>query len=228
MLQRNQRDETWSEMIKVKRKEKADRLSAEAREKELTRQFLETASLENDIDNITTCIAMFNPYSGRMTESMNISIDLEDLQDHLELKEYVMDLDISLETLIFDSQMEITAHDELDSILRGVLDDEDVKMTELVEEGVNMDISLEDWEKDIANIDFDEWLVSEMTEMYEPQSVPYTSSTSPPVTEGRGKNTSKDIYNIVHKEAKTVQNMVHTVQKTSLPNVRKVQEEGGN
>ena len=67
--------------------------------------------MENDIDNITTCIAMFNPYSGRMTESMNISIDLEDLQDHLELKEYVMDLDISLETLIFDSQMEITAHD---------------------------------------------------------------------------------------------------------------------
>ena len=101
--------------------------------------------MENDIDNITTYIAMFNPYRGSMNDSMNISINLEDLQDQMELKEYVMDLDISLETLIFDSQMEITAHDELDNILRGVLDDEDVKMTEVVEEGVRMDISMEEW-----------------------------------------------------------------------------------
>ena len=93
---KTQRDEIWSEMIKDKRREKADRLSAEARDEELTRQLLETASMENDIDNITTCIAMFNPYSGRMNESMNISINLEDLQDHLELKEYVMELDAGL------------------------------------------------------------------------------------------------------------------------------------
>ena len=51
--------------------------------------------------------------------------------------------------------------------------------------------------------DFDEWLVSEMTEMYNPQSVTETSSTSPPILEGRGKNTNKDILNIVHKEAET-------------------------
>ena len=72
------------------------RLTAEAREKELTQQSLETASLENDIDNITTYIAMFNLYSGRMNEYMSISIDPGDLEDHLELMEYVMDLDINL------------------------------------------------------------------------------------------------------------------------------------
>ena len=161
---KTQRDEAWSEMMKVKRIEKAERLTAEAREKELTRQFLETASLENDIDNISTYIAMFNPYSGRMNESMNISIDLEDLQDHLELKEYVMDLDISLETLIFDSQMEMTAHDELDNILRGALEDDDVKMAEVEEEDVMMNL-------EAVDIDSDEWLELEMTEMYWPQLV---------------------------------------------------------
>ena len=102
-------------MIKVKRKEKADRLSAEARDEELTRQLLETASMENDIDNITTCIAMF-----KMNKSMDISFNLEDLQDHMDQKQYVMDLDLSLQTLVFDCQIEITAHDELDNILRGV------------------------------------------------------------------------------------------------------------
>ena len=59
----------------------------------------------------------------------------------------------------------------------------------MVEEGVSMYISLEEWEKDIVNIDFDERLVSEMREMYDPQSVTKTSSTSPPILEGRGKNT---------------------------------------
>ena len=53
----------------------------------MARQLLEKASMENDIDNITTCIAMFNPYSGKMNKSMDISINLEGLQDHLELKE---------------------------------------------------------------------------------------------------------------------------------------------
>ena len=96
---KTQREETWSEIVRLKRKEKADRLSAEAREEELARQLLEKASMENDIDNITTCIAMFKPYSGKMNESMDISINLEELQDHLELKEYVIDLDLSLETL---------------------------------------------------------------------------------------------------------------------------------
>ena len=31
-----------------------------------------------------------------------------------------------------------------------------VKMTEVVEEGVRMDISMEEWEKDMVNIDFDD------------------------------------------------------------------------
>ena len=41
-----QREENWSEMIRVKRKEKADRLSAEAREEELARQLMAKASIE--------------------------------------------------------------------------------------------------------------------------------------------------------------------------------------
>ena len=49
---KTQREERWSEMIRMKRREKAERLSAEAREEELARQFLEKASMENDIDNI--------------------------------------------------------------------------------------------------------------------------------------------------------------------------------
>ena len=90
---------------------------------------------------------------------MDISFSLDDIRDHMELKQYVMDLDSSLNTLDFNSQMEITAHDELDIFLSRGLGDEDVKMTELEEEGVMMYIEMEDWEKAIVNIDFDEWLV---------------------------------------------------------------------
>ena len=56
-----------------------------------------------------------------------------------------------------------------------MLNDEDLKMTEVVKDGVRMNISMEEWEKDMVNIDFDEWLVSEMTEMYNPQLVTRTS-----------------------------------------------------
>ena len=50
-----------------------------------------------------------------------------------------------------------------------------------------MEISMEDWEKDVTNIDIDEWLVLEMSEMYSPQLVTETSGTSS-VLEGRGGN----------------------------------------
>jgi hypothetical protein len=64
---------------------------------------------------VTDCLAIFNPYSGKMNKSMD------------------------------NSQMETTAHDELDKILRGVLEDEDAKMTEVGDEVVNMDISIKGW-----------------------------------------------------------------------------------
>ena len=48
-----------------------------------------------------------------MNESMDISFNLEDHQDQMDLNRYVMDLDLSLETLVFESQMEIPAIDEL-------------------------------------------------------------------------------------------------------------------
>ena len=95
-------------------------------------------------------------------------------------------------------------------------------MIVLEEEGVKMDMSMEDWEKDAINIDFDEWLVLEMSEMYSPQLVTETSGTYS-VLEGRGENINKDIRDTVHMETQTVHNSVHTGQKTSLPNVRKVQ-----
>ena len=81
------------------------------------------------------------------------------------MKKYVLDMDVSLETLEFDSEMEVTGHYELDEFLRGGLEDEDVKMTVLEEERVKMDISVEDWEKDVINVDFDEWLVLEISKM---------------------------------------------------------------
>ena len=83
-------------MIRVKRKEKADRLSAEAREEELARHLLEKDNFENDIDIVTECLTIFNTYSGKMNESMDISFNLEDHQDLMDLKQYVMDLDLRL------------------------------------------------------------------------------------------------------------------------------------
>ena len=57
--------------------------------------------MENDIDNITTYIAMFKPYSGKMKESMDISINLDDILDHMEMNHYMMDLDVSLELGVY-------------------------------------------------------------------------------------------------------------------------------
>ena len=57
----------------------------------------------------------------------------------------------------FDSEMEVTAHYELDEFLRRGLEDHDTKITVLEEEGVKMDISMEDWEQDVINQSLTIW-----------------------------------------------------------------------
>jgi hypothetical protein len=42
---------------------------------------------------------------------------LDDLCDHLELQQYIVDMDVRVEKLEFDMEMELTAHGELDEIL---------------------------------------------------------------------------------------------------------------
>ena len=53
----------------------------------MARQLLEKVSVENDIYIVTECLAIFNPYSGKTNESMDISFSLEDIQDHTDLKQ---------------------------------------------------------------------------------------------------------------------------------------------
>ena len=69
-----------------------------------------------------------------------------------------------IESLEFDMEMELSAHDELDEILERGLEQEDRKSMVLELEGVWMDLSMEDWEVEVNTIDFEEWLVLEMSE----------------------------------------------------------------
>ena len=70
-----------------------------------------------------------------------------------------------IESLEFDMVMELSANDELDEILERGLEQEDRKSMVLEVEVVRMDLSMEDWEKEVTTIDFEEWLVLEMSEM---------------------------------------------------------------
>ena len=80
---------------------------------------------------------------------------------------------------------------------------------------------MEDCKIEVTNIDLEEWLVLEMSEMYSPQLVTGTSGT-PSELEGCGENT-KDMGDTVQLKTQTVHiKGVHTVTKTSLLNVRKV------
>ena len=50
--------------------------------------------------------------------------------------------------------------------LRIGLEQEYRKKIVLEEEGVKMDISMEEWENGVTHIDFEEWLILEMSELY--------------------------------------------------------------
>ena len=56
-------------------------------------------------------------------EAVSVSGVLEDLHDHLELQQYIVDMDVRVETLEFDMEMELTVHGELDEILRRGLEE---------------------------------------------------------------------------------------------------------
>ena len=68
-------------------------------------------------------------------------------------------------------ELEQSAHDKLDEILSMGLKQEDRGRRILVVEGAEMDLSMEEWEEEVNNMDFEEWLVQEMMEMYSPQLV---------------------------------------------------------
>ena len=73
---------------------------------------------------------------------MSVSDVQDDLHDHLELQQYIVDMDVRVETLKFDTEMELTAHLKLDEFLRRGMEHEDMKTTVLEEKGVKMNISM--------------------------------------------------------------------------------------
>ena len=78
-------------------------------------------------------------------------------------------------------------------------------------EGAEMDLSMEEWEEKANNMDFEEWLVQEIMEIYSPQLVTEISCT-PSELEGRGENNDKDIGDTVHLNTQIVHiKSVHTV-----------------
>ena len=98
-------------------------------------------------------------------EYVHVQSGLDDLRDHMELQQYIVEMDMRIESLEFD---------ELDEILKIGLEQEDRKRMVLEVEGVRMDLSVEDWEVEVNTIDFEEWLVFELSEMYSPQLVTET------------------------------------------------------
>ena len=118
-------------------------------------------------------------------EDVPVHSGLDDFCDHLELQRYIVEMYMRIESLEFDMVMELSAHDELDEILERGLEQEDRKSMVLEVEGVRMDISMEDWEKEVTTIDFKEWLVLEMSGMYSYQLVTRSPGT-PSELEGCG------------------------------------------
>ena len=57
--------------------------------------------MESKIRDIEACMADFNPYSGKHDMTMVISINLDDILDHMEMNHYMMDLDVSLELGVY-------------------------------------------------------------------------------------------------------------------------------
>ena len=49
-------------------------------------------------------------------EYVHVQSGLDDLRDHLELQQYIVEMDMRIESLEFDMGMEQSAHDELDAI----------------------------------------------------------------------------------------------------------------
>ena len=77
-------------------------------------------------------------------------------------------MNIGEEPLEFNMELEQSANDELDEILSMGLKQEDRGRRILVVEGAELDLSMEEWEEEVNNMDFEEWLVQEMMEMYSP------------------------------------------------------------
>jgi hypothetical protein len=90
-------------------------------------------------------------------EYVHVQSGLDDLRDHLELQQYIVEMDMRIESLEFDMGMEQSAHDELDVIPKRGLSQEDRKRIVLEVEGAKMDISMEDWEVEVNTIDFECW-----------------------------------------------------------------------
>ena len=68
-----------AEMVRKKRKERALKLSEDAREKVLERQLLESVGVENNVHIIIQCMADLNLYRGKHNDSMDISFSLDDI-----------------------------------------------------------------------------------------------------------------------------------------------------
>ena len=60
-------------------------------------------------------------------EYVHVHSGLEDLHDHLEPQQSIVEMDMRIESLEFDMEMEQSAHDELDEILERGLEQEEMK-----------------------------------------------------------------------------------------------------
>ena len=95
-----------------------------------------------------------------MDEDDDISIIMDDIFDHEEIEQYMVEFSTSLERIEFDEVMETTAHQELDDILEEALRGEDVVMEE---SGMIMNISVMSWSEEEDN--FDDWVKQELITM---------------------------------------------------------------
>ena len=58
-------------------------------------------------------------------EYVHVQSGLDDLRDHHEIQQYIVEMDMRTESLEFDMGMEQSAHDELDAILKRGLSQEE-------------------------------------------------------------------------------------------------------
>ena len=95
-----------------------------------------------------------------MDEDDDISIIMDDIFDHEEIEQYMVEFATSLERIEFDEVMGTTTHQELDDILEEALRGEDVVMEE---SGMIMNVSVMSWSEEEDN--FDDWVKQELITM---------------------------------------------------------------